>query len=345
MQTLQTIYHDTVPPLLAELADTPPMLRLKQVGMNCGCEYTAFPRFRRGKQYNRWLHSLGVGLIVWHFTEDPAQAAAGLLHDVATPTFAHVVDFLRGDYLTQEATEDGTAARIDGSPEIQTVLARYGLTTELVADYHLYPVADNDSPRLSADRLEYTLGNALNFGFLTAAQIRTLYEDLTVARNEEGTPELCFRHTDCALQFARIALACSKVYVSDEDRYSMQALCELLAEAISAGVLTDADLYGTEPALLEKLTASRLAQKWDRYCSLGRIFRAGTPTDDRPWRRIPAKKRRIDPLVVSQGRISALDPAFGAELRAFLEAPQTEWILACPAEPAISSCNPFEKMQ
>ena len=127
-----------------------------------------------------------MGLIVWHFTGDPAQAAAGLLHDVATPPFAHVVDFLRGDHLTQEATESGTREIIESSPDLQAVLKQYGLSTDQVADYHVYPIADNDSPRLSADRLEYTLGNALNYGLLTRDEIAALYSDLTVAANEEA---------------------------------------------------------------------------------------------------------------------------------------------------------------
>lgn len=52
------------------------MARLRQVGMNCGCEYTDFPRFRHLAPYSRFRHSVGVGLIVWHFTHDAAQAAA-----------------------------------------------------------------------------------------------------------------------------------------------------------------------------------------------------------------------------------------------------------------------------
>ena len=60
MERLHTIYHPTLPPILAELAGTPPLLRLREIGMNCGCEYTAFPRFRQGRSYNRFLHSLGV---------------------------------------------------------------------------------------------------------------------------------------------------------------------------------------------------------------------------------------------------------------------------------------------
>ena len=322
------LYHGTVPGILTELAETPELLRLGQVGMNCGCEYTAFPQFAGSGSYSRLEHSLGVGLIVWHFTGDSAQAAAGLLHDVATPTFAHVVDFLRGDYLTQEATEAGTRERIESSPAIQQVLTRHGLTTDDVADYHRYPIADNDSPRLSADRLEYTLGNALRWSFLTREEIAAIYADLRVGRGEDGAPELVFGSCARASRFAEAALACSRVYVSDEDRCAMQALSELLARALEAGALSPADLDGTEPVLIAKLEASPLAEAWLRFRGLHRIYRAEMPPDGRLWRQIAAKKRRIDPLVDGLGRVSSFDPAFAADLNAFLAEPQTAWLLA-----------------
>ena len=332
MTELLSIYSADLPPVLEALAETPPMERLRRVGMNCGCEYTAYPRFRRGRSYSRWLHSLGVGRIVWRFTGDPAQAAAGLLHDIATPVFAHVVDFLRGDYLTQEATEAGTRERIEGSPEIRAVLRRFGLSVDEVADYHRYPLADNDSPRLSADRLEYTLGNALNYGFLSKEEIAAVYSDLTVCKNEEGAPELCFRSREAGLRFARTALACSEVYVSAEDRYAMQRLSELLSAALGAGLLTEEALCSDEPTVVARLEASSLAGAWRSFCSLHTIrsvppSASAAPPDARAWRRIPAKKRRIDPLIAGQGRASALDGAFREALAAFLAAPQTEWIL------------------
>ena len=158
------IYDTKAPAFLLRLAETPPMQRLRRVGMNCGCEYTSFPRFRGIARYTRYEHSLGAALIVWRFTADAAQSASALLHDIATPPFAHAVDFLRGDYLDQTATEEGTAQIIRQSAEIGATLSELGLTAEDVEDYHRYPIADNDAPRLSADRLEYTIGNAVNFG-------------------------------------------------------------------------------------------------------------------------------------------------------------------------------------
>ena len=322
-----SIYHPEIPAFLRAAADTPPMQRLRAVGMNCGCEYTSFPRFDRCAPYSRFDHSLGVALIVWHFTASPAQALAGLFHDIATPAFSHVVDFLRGDHLTQESTEDGTTELIHGSPEIQDLLGSLGLTTEDVCDYHRYPIADNDAPRLSADRLEYSLGNLVQFGFADLPAVKAIYEDLTVVENEDGAPEPAFRSEELARQFARGALRCSEVYVSDEDRYAMQMLAELLGAAIKKGVLTEDDLFRTEPEVLARLRAdAEFARRWERFCGYREILTADQPGTDGDWRVIPAKKRRIDPLILGRGRTSACCPAFRENLLKFLQMPQDYWV-------------------
>lgn len=322
-----TIYHQELPAFLRECAETPVMRRLREVGMNCGCEYTAFPRFEGLMPYSRFDHSLGVGLIVWHFTGDRAQAAAGLLHDIATPVFAHVVDFMRGDYLRQEATEDGTEALIDGSAELQAVLAKYGLTTEQVRDYHRYPIADNDSPRLSADRLEYTVGNLINYRIRPAETARAFYNGLCVGVNEEGQAELAFREEETAFAFAEAALCCSEIYVADADRYAMQMLSELLRDAAADGVITELDLYETEPQIIARLLSDdKTAAAWRGFRAYRRMLRADQPGDAGEWRQIYAKKRYIDPLVRDKGRVSELSPRFAEKLREFLNRPQDYWV-------------------
>ena len=42
----------------------------------------------------------------YKLTKDKKATLAGLFHDIATPSFKHCVDFLNGDYMTQESTED-----------------------------------------------------------------------------------------------------------------------------------------------------------------------------------------------------------------------------------------------
>lgn len=322
-------YHSGTPAFLEELSRTPEMQRLKGVGMNCGCEYTAFPRFRHLRPYSRFDHSLGVARIVWHFTGDTTQSAAALFHDIATPTFAHSVDFLRGDHLRQEATEGDTESLIRGSNTICGILERTGIPVDDVVNYHRYPIADNDPPGLSADRLEYTLGNLENYRLRAPLVLKLYYQNLIVAQNEYGQQELAFRDPLVAIDFAYDALDCSRIYVSDEDRYAMQMLSELLERAIRRGVIGESDLMGTEPELIAKLRLDAdCAADWKQFRSLRKMITVPEKAPVERRRVIPAKKRCIDPFVAEKGRLSTFCPEFAEELQAFLTSDQSAWLCA-----------------
>lgn len=323
---LWDLYAPAIPAFLEEAMQSPEMRRLQGVGMNCGCEYTSFPLFQRIREpYSRFDHSVGVALLVWRFTGDVRQALAGLCHDIATPCFAHVVDFMLGDSMTQEATEGGTRAAIERSEGLQALLGKCGLTTDDIADYHRYPVADNDSPRLSADRLEYTLGNLVNYRFITREAARRMVDALDVLRDEAGQAELGFVSGDAALAFANGAMDMGRIYVSEPDRFSMQRLAELLARARDAGAITMDDLWRDEPYLIGKLCRdARFADEWRRYRQYGRIVHGEGGIVVR------AKKRYIDPLVRGQGRVSQADAAFRERVEAFLAESQDAPMIGLP---------------
>ena len=322
-------YSTGIPAFLWEAAHTPVMLRLRNVGMNCGCEYTSFPLFAECGPYSRWDHSLGVSLIVWEHTRSRAGAMAGLLHDIAAPVFAHVVDFLRGDYLTQEATEEGTESMIRSSPELLRLLADWEIPTEAVCDCRRYPLAESPAPRLCADRLEYTLGNLVNFGLMSRENVLALYRDVTPGRNEAGEEELVFRSRENALRFAEGALRCSEIYVSGEDRYAMQRLSELLAMALKRNVISERMLHSGEDAVIRALLSDAVcAAEWRRFRALHRLISAGERGGEAAWRQIPAKKRCIDPFVSGAGRTSELFETYGENLRSFREKSQSEWLYA-----------------
>ena len=326
---IERFYHRGTPELLQKLCETPQMQRLRHVGMNCGCEYTAFKRFRRLGAYSRFDHSLGTARIVWHFTEDPVQSVAALFHDIATPTFAHSVDFLRGDHLKQEATEEATERTIRGSEEIGALLRAFDIPVEDVLDYHRYPIADNDAPRLSADRLEYTLGNLENYRLRPLTALKLYYSALCVAQNEDGAEELAFTDAASAIDFGFDALECSRIYVSDEDRYAMQMLAELLGRAIRGGVLSEEDLMGTEDALIAKLLRdAQSAAEWKRFRAMKQMVEDEKLAPEAMRRVIGAKKRCIDPFVRDRGRLSQICEPFAEALRDFREQDQSHWLCA-----------------
>lgn len=327
MELLQ-IYHPQIPDFLARLADTKEMLRLKGVGMDCGCEYTNYPAYRGCPPASRYEHSLGVALIIWHFTRSMEQSIAGLFHDISTPVFSHTVDFLNRDYMQQESTEAGTEEIIRRSAQIGALLCEYGVDPEDVRDYHRYPIADNDSPRLSADRLEYTLRNFLRYERKTPEDIRRFYEDLTVCKNEDGQEELMFLHPGIGVEFTRLALNSSRLYVSDSDRYSMQYLAKLLGDALFSHVLIREDLHTTEPAVIGRLLSRpETAAAWNRFCRLSKIRSRKDLPNEPGWFRIPAKKRYVNPMVCEKGRASALSDSLAKEIRDFMAIDYDCWIL------------------
>ena len=159
IQEYLKILSPNFPEWLLEYIYTPEMLRLDKIGMSCGTFYTKV--YNDKYFYSTLTHSVAVALIIWNFTHDRKQTIAGLFHDIATPTFKHCIDFMNGDSEHQESTEERTEQIIRNSKEIMKLLKRDNIKIDEVADYHIYPIADNDTPMLSADRFEYTLSGGL----------------------------------------------------------------------------------------------------------------------------------------------------------------------------------------
>ena len=328
-----SIYSGDAPELLKKLAETQEMQRLADVGMHCGCEYTDSELYKQARfAYTRLTHSIGVANIVWRFTRDVVQAAAGLLHDIATPVFAHTIDFMNNDHVAQESTEDKTRAFIDNSESITALLKEHGISIDEVSDYHKYPIADNDTPMLSADRLEYTLGNGHIIYHVSQRRTEEIYNNLLVAENELGAAELCFQSVDVAKEFAEITLRNSHFYVRNEDRFSMQYLADIVRRALETGALERDDLYSTESAVIKKLTSSgELSAAWETYRRVAVVAASQEILQDRYCVKVDAKRRYIDPLVLTaEGvrRVTAISADVKAKIDSFLCLDFGQWLYA-----------------
>ena len=227
---------------LNEYINTKELLAQKYISVSCGTIYSDL--FESNFFFSSLDHSVAVALIVWHFTHDKKQTLAALLHDIATPAFKHCVDFLNGDYMTQESTEDLTTEMISKSKEISELLKRDGIGIEEVDNYHIYPIADNDTPKLSADRLEYSLSNALfTYSVLDIENIKEIYDDIEIQSNEEKEIELGFKSKKIARNFVKFTSKLSVIYREDRTRYSMQFVADILKRLSDEKKITKEDLY------------------------------------------------------------------------------------------------------
>ena len=299
IRKFHAILEPDFPEWLQEYIETPVLQRQKHISITCGTIYSDL--FESQRFYSSLDHVVGVALIVWHFTHDKKQTLAGLFHDIATPVFKHCVDFMNGDHLTQESTEDLTTETITKSSEIRRLLKRDGILISEVDNYHLYPIADNDTPKLSADRLEYSLANMLfAYGVADLTEIREMYADIVVQSDENGVKELGFQTKKIARKFVKLTSQLSIFYREDRTRYSIQLIADILKKMSEAGKLSVADLYQMkESEVINLILASDYGDAFSAWQKAKKIRKAKSPEQCPNGVYIvncQAKVRYIDPL-------------------------------------------------
>ena len=325
------------PTFLDKYLELPILKRLQGIGLLCGTDWTHL--YRNRFYYSRLDHSKGVALIVWHFTHDKAQTVAGLLHDVSTPVFSHVSDFRKGDALTQTSTEEPNALMIKQDDALRELLSKDGLTPEQVADYHVYPVADNEIPHLSADRLEYMYPSGLALdGSWTLDEIRYTYGDLAVLKNSDGIDELGFRSIEAAELYCEKFCDIGHILQLNENKLCLHLLGQIMNRAVNCGVLAEADFMTlSEKEIIEKLEASftgyadslrELKQLYITYRTMESIEHTENPLDNHFCVNLNVKMRYIDPLVLagsSAKPISSVSPKAHSIIEDFLSWHDKPW--------------------
>lgn len=334
-------YHSILcpdrPDFLDEYLTLPSLQRLGGIGLLCGTDWT--PLFHNKFFYSRLDHSVGAALITWNFTHNKRQTLASLFHDIASPAFSHAVDFRNGDRMRQESTEALTHDIINGDLDLSEMLFRDGIYKYEMDDYHRYPVADNEIPGLSADRLEYMYpsGAALS-GTWTLDEIEKSYSAVTLLKNERRQDELGFADRESALEYVRRFLDVSLILQKGEDKLAMQLMGDIIGEAISCGYIEEDDLYGMdEQSLIAKFEDCADTSPGDNFARLFRTFRGMTrlvrtdvKLNGHYCVSFDVKKRYVDPLVRGEGgkeaeRISTLSTEAARLIKDFLEFRDSYW--------------------
>ena len=318
VQEYHKILSNEFPDFLKEYIHTTAMQRLSGIGLLCGTDWTQL--YKNRFYYSRLDHSIGVALIVYNFTKDKRQTLAGLFHDISTPIFSHASDFRKGDALTQTASENDTEKMIRESKEITALLEKDGIAVSEIADYHKYPVADNEVPQLSADRLEYMFpsGGAL-LGSWSLTEIQNVYDKIAVLKNEDEVDELGFTSLSEAEIYCEKFLETGHVLQLNEDKLTLQLLAEITNYGIELGIITEEDCL----KISEKEAFSRMKKAAENSNDNSEIFRrfrkllktfytmtkiehSESPLENHFCVNLKVKQRYINPLVKIPGASKAL---------------------------------------
>lgn len=320
------------PEWLNDYINTPEMQRTEGISNTCGTEYSKL--IGAEYWYSNLSHSIGVALIIWNFTHSKEQTLAGLFHDIATPVFKHCIDFMNGDAKKQESIEEKTESIILSSEEIMYLLERDNIDYKKVIDYKIYSIADNDMPKLSADRLEYTFSSGLACKRVwNLDNVKKCYENITILKNEDGIEELGFKDKEIAESFIHTLPNLWNKWISDKDRIAMQFIADITKSMIIEEYITVDDLYNlSDKEVIEKINTcpdKNISSCFKKFQNTTEICTSDEKVEDKYCTSILGKIRYVNPLVeVNNGcdRIDAVSDVARNDINNFLNKEHSKYI-------------------
>ena len=287
---LDKLDYDLKPEFLDKYLETPSLTRLKKIGYFCGMDYASKNVYSFKEHITRFDHSLTVALLTWKCTKDEKATLAALFHDIATPCFSHVIDYMNKDYTIQESTEEYTEEILRNDSYLLECLVQDGIALDDVVDFKRYNIVDNSRPKLCADRLDGVILTGISWTKnVNSNDIQNILEDIEIYNNEIG-----FKTAEIANRVVDINNSIDVYCHSKEDNYMMELLADITRHAIDNGYITYKELFNSnEEDLISKLKDTQDTTLHDMFNKFENITCDEIPDIKLP----PVKIRNLNPLV------------------------------------------------
>ena len=294
-QYLTMLGIEEMPEFLIKYLSVPSLVRLKKIGYFCGMDYASKDVYDFPESISRYDHSLTVALLTWKLTRNRIKTLAALFHDISTPCFSHVIDYMNKDYEIQESTEEKTEEIIKSDEVLMEYLKQDHILVDDIIDFKKYSVVDIDRPKLCADRLDGIILTGLYWTkSLNIDDVSYILNDVMITRNEADEDEIAFKNKGIAKLVLKTSNLINKYCHSNEDNYMMQLLAKITELAIKKGYIKYNNLYYlTEDKILSILYKSNDLE----IIELLEIFQS-ISNENIPETELPDVKARIlNPLV------------------------------------------------
>ena len=289
-----------VPNFLYKYLKCPSLVRLKKIGYFCGMDYASKNIYNFGEYISRYDHSFDVSLLTWKYTNDKKATIAGLFHDVATPCFSHVIDYMNKDYANQESTEEYTEKIIKNDKILLSCLKEDNIDVFDIIDFKKYTIVDNNRPKLCADRLDGVILTGLFWtNNIYKIDIDNILNHIMVFINEDNELELGFNNFEVAKKVMEVSDSIDVICHSNEDNYMMELLANLTNYAIDNKYLDYDDLYIINEDdihnIFNKIEDNKFKQQYLTFKTI--------KLDEVPYQDMPYVKKRELSLLVNGKRI------------------------------------------
>ena len=241
---LELLGINEMPNFLVKYLECPSLKRLKKVGYFCGMDYASKDIYNFQEYISRYDHSLSVALLTYKLTSDIKSTLAGLFHDIGTPCFSHVIDYMNKDYEEQESTEIFTEKIIRNDKYLLNCLEEDNILIEEIVDFKKYSIVDNKRPKACADRIDGVILTGIGWTKnINKKDILDIVKDMYVCTNEYNEKEIAFNTKEVAEKVIDISKSIDIYCHSKEDNYMMELLANITKIAIENKYISYEDLF------------------------------------------------------------------------------------------------------
>jgi HD superfamily phosphohydrolase len=304
-QTLESVSEDTVlirddlygdhtisEPVLVELLCSPTLQRL--IGV---CQHGVSGLLGLTPKVTRFEHSVGAFLLVRKVRASVEEQVAALLHDVSHTTLSHVIDWALSRPGEGSFHEVHKARYVKTTP-LPQILAKHGFGDLKALNEDLYPLVEMPSPHLCADRLDYSLRDAVSFGKLELGDAQRVFAALKAFPDaSSGRRLLVLEEDQLALTLARAYLASDRDVWSNKAHIDMyRRTGQLIGEMVRRGVVKEEALWSLSDEEFWELLRS--AADPNGLEAMKRLESEGLPKEDDLGLPQGAKVRTLDPDIL-----------------------------------------------
>ena len=241
---LNTLGYQELPEFIKKYLICPSLTRLKKVGYFCGMDYASKDIYDFKEYISRYDHSLSTALLVYNLTKNKTATIAALLHDISTPCFSHVIDYMNQDFDKQESTEAYTGKIIMEDKYLLKALKKDNIKPKEVIDFKQYWVVDNERPKLCADRLDGIILTGIGWTkTITDKEILEILDSIIVTKNEYEEFEIGFKNIEVAQMVLNNSNLIDEYCHTNEDNYMMILLADIVKYSIDKEYITYDDLF------------------------------------------------------------------------------------------------------
>ena len=263
---LEQLDYKNMPLFLRKYFECPSLNRLMKVGYFCGMDFASKSVYNFSEYISRFSHSLTTSLLTYKLTKDRTMTVAALFHDVATPCFSHVIDYMNEDYEKQESTEELTEDIIKNDKYLLKCLKEDNIDVDNIINFKNFSIVDNDRPKCCADRLDGVILTGIAWTKnVTKDDIKKIINDVRVFKNEDNEDEIGFNNRDIVSKIIDVSKSIDLYCHTNEDNYMMHLLANITKLSIDKGYITYDDLYSLNEVelfnILKKSTDKELLDK------------------------------------------------------------------------------------